>query len=193
MATELATNNQMIPNLIWYQNKESVIVDINKVNPDNYTLNIGESNFSYKTTLDNIDYQINFELFSDYERYESKIYNNQCRLIIHKKEETSFWTRLTSKKNLYKNYIKINWNNWVDEDEDDEDDMDNNFDMESMMRAMGGGGMPGMGMPGMDMGDMDMPNMDDEEEEDCCDEEGDCCDDEKDNCCETEECCNSEN
>mgnify|MGYP001394433650 CR=1 FL=1 len=196
MTTEMVNNVEMIPNLIWFQNKESVIIDINKVNSDNYDLKIDEKNFNYNTTLNNTIYKINFELFDEFEKFEHKIYNNQCRVIIYKKEETSFWTRLTSSKNLYKNNIKINWNNWVDEDDDEEENMDNNMDMESMMRAMGGGGMPGMGMPGMegmgmpDMEGMGMPDMEGMDMEGgCCDNEEGCCDDEKDDCCKDKECC----
>ena len=58
MTTEMVNNVEMIPNLIWFQNKESVIIDINKVNSDNYDLKIDEKNFNYNTTLNNTIYKI---------------------------------------------------------------------------------------------------------------------------------------
>ena len=57
MESESVNINEIIPNLSWYQNKESVMIDINNLNPEKYNISVEDKIFSYNTTIDNNNYK----------------------------------------------------------------------------------------------------------------------------------------
>ena len=198
----LEVKEKKIPNIFWYQTNENVIFDVHIHNLDKDIIEIKDNNFKINDDF----YSMEFSLFGDVidDNTEYKVFERYLRIVLKKKDEDNFWKYL-SKENIYKNNIKVNWDNWKDEDDDLSENGENNVDFEQMMANMGGmpgmegmGGMPGMeGMPDMEgMDDDDMEGMDDDDMEDMDNEiheseDKDCCTNEK--CCETLDCCEDEN
>ncbi|SMN18859.1 similar to Saccharomyces cerevisiae YKL117W SBA1 Co-chaperone that binds to and regulates Hsp90 family chaperones [Maudiozyma saulgeensis] len=101
-------------------------------------------------------YKLHIDFFKEIipDKTLHKIANGQHYFLkIYKKDlGLEYWPRLTKEKVKYQ-YIKTDFDKWVDEDEQDEVDADNNgidFSGANMGAGMGGPGMAGMpGMPGM--------------------------------------------
>jgi len=203
------------PIIKWYQNINFIILSIELSDGKDVNINFEEKEFFFKGYSNNIKYEIEFKLFDTINKDESIYVVNQNTIKVSlKKMNTDSWNYLTNDKNLYKNNIKIDWNNWVNDSDDDEPTNNENnsqfdtsqFDFQKMMESMQGmGGMPGMdgmsgmdGMPGMDgmdgMSGMDgMDGMQKIEAEDYCDDDDDDDDDTKK--CNDERCaekCNDE-
>lgn len=136
------------PNIFWFQSKENVILDI-------HIQNLNKNTVTIKNNIFNLDFDSYFMQFPFYESIhiddlEFKENENYLRIIMKKMDTENNWKYL-SQNNIYKNNIKVNWDNWYDEDEDEDED----FNLEQMMSGM---------MPPMDgmMPPMDgmMPTMD---------------------------------
>jgi hypothetical protein len=90
------------------------------------------------------------------------------------------WNSLLKDKNMYKNNIKVNWQNWDDSDDSDDDSDDNKnlnqsqyenqnqmngnqqFDFHKMMESMGGIGNMGEMLKNMNLGNSEEGNDDEE-------------------------------
>ena len=171
------------PSIFWFQDRLNVILDVHIQNLNKDTIIIKENHFS----INNDTYSMQFPFFENIndDEVEYRENENYLRIIVKKENEENFWKYL-SKNNLYKNNIKVNWDNWCDED-DEEDEMDMEQMMSGMMPPMDGmmppmdgmmpgmeGMMPGMNgmMPGME-GMEDFESGEDDDTEDNTDENTD--------------------
>lgn len=177
------------PIIKWYQSVNFINLNIELSDSKDVNIKFEDKEFFFNGSSNNIKYEIGFQLFDSINKEESIYIVNQNSIKVSlKKINTDSWNYLTNDKNLYKNNIKIDWNNWVNDSDDDEPANNGNnsqfdtsqFDFQKMMESMQGmGGMGGMpGMPGMDgmqsMDDMDgMPGMQKIDAEDYC-EDDDC-------------------
>ena len=103
-------------------------------------------------------YKLHIDFFKEIlpDKTLHKVANGQHYFLkIYKKDlGLEYWPRLTKEKVKYQ-YIKTDFDKWVDEDEQDELDADNNemdFAGAGMGAGMGGPGMGGPGMGGAGMG-----------------------------------------
>ncbi len=186
-----------IPGITWYQNLSHVYINLDlghhtDMSERNYHLDIQDDILSFSYAK----YQLKTSLYApaslekstDNGRYIKVTLQKTIKQIEEEKEqdkETSqlddkvFWNYLTNDAKFNKSHVKIDWQNWVDEDELDDTGDENNgmggMNMEEMMKM---GGMSGMdGMDGMDMSQL-MQNMEGGQEadggEDCWFDNQDC-------------------
>jgi prostaglandin-E synthase len=123
-----------IPNLKWYQDKDYVYLDIDAYNAVDFNLKIKDNNLNYSFVSNNNYYEMKFELFDNADHVKYIDCKSSIKITLQKKNK-EYWRNLTFEKNLYKNYIKLDWNKWIDEDSEEEN---NNFDFSNMMKNMGG-------------------------------------------------------
>lgn len=154
--------NSFTPVISWAQNKENVFLTVSlpyvtenevKLTDNSLVLNMEHNNKNFYFEL-----QLSGKVSDDI-KYRP---NGRNTMLVLSKEDkdVDFWNRLAENNETYKNFIKIDWDRWIDEDEEDDEDMGGmpgGMDMAQMQSMMGGmGGMPGMdgGMGGMDMAKM---------------------------------------
>ena len=170
------------PTLKWHQSKDYVYLIFEVHNSKNENILITNNSIYFNVISENNTYEMKFDLLEEIEK-ENSNYNITEKFVkvILKKVSSDNWKFLTKNRNIYKNNIKINWSEWVDEsDEEDNKGGQNDqsqFDFQNMMASMGGmGGMGGMeGMEGME--EM-MKGMGGDNEDGNCGDDEDGCDDE---------------
>jgi hypothetical protein len=165
-----SNKTNLIPSLIWHQNKDNIFFVIELPETSDHNIKIFDEKLDFYCLSNGKSYEMNFNFFENIDPENSSyIIENKHIKFSLKKKESNNWLFLTNDKNLYKNNIKINWNAWVDEDDEDEQpDFSQQMDFERMMASMGGGGMDiasMMGGGGMDMSSMMGENMDDSQDE----------------------------
>ncbi|OMJ28515.1 Protein wos2 [Smittium culicis] len=176
------------PTVLWAQRAELVYLTINLSDCKVSKFDLTEDKLEFAGSSNNQEYAFEIEFFDKVNVEESKKAVGQRSIFLHIAKKTTdapYWPRLQKGSKL--NFVKTDFNLWVDEDESDDEApasaanpmMPPGMDF-SQFGGMGGmpgmdalagmGGMPGMGgmggMPGMDalagMGGMGgMPNMDD--------------------------------
>ena len=155
-----SNNTNLIPSLIWHQNKESIFFVIELPETSEHNINISNEKLSFFALSSSKSYEMAFDFFENIDSEKSSyIIENKHIKFSLKKGESNNWLFLTKDKNVYRNNIKINWNAWVDEDEEDEPDLSQQMDFQRMMASMGGGGMDMASMMGGMGGGMDMASM----------------------------------
>ena len=162
-----------LPNLKWYQTNDCLFLEFEVVDSKNEVIKITENRIYFSVLSNNNNYMIDFELFENINVDESTyLVQEKSVKVILKKTSNERWSFLTKDKNIYKNNIKINWNNWVDDsDEEETQNPNSDFDFQKMMASMGGMGDMASMMQGMGgMGDMEsmmqgMDGMDNEQED----------------------------
>ena len=153
-----SNNTNLIPSLVWHQNKESIFFVIELPETSEHNINISDEKLYFYALSNSKSYEMAFDFFEniDNEKSSYTIENKHIKFSL-KKQESNNWLFLTKDKNVYRNNIKINWNAWVDEDEEEQPDLSQQMDFQRMMASMGGGmDMASMmgGMGGMDMASM---------------------------------------
>lgn len=179
----LEDKKHYIPSLLWYQNKDYIILSFEVYKCIEKKISFDSNNvyFNVVSNDNNSEYKMEFELFDEINTDDTNyVIDEKTVRVILKKKDNNNWTSLTKDKNLYKNNIKINWNKWVNESDDEEEEQPNNqnsfggnqqFDFQQMMQNMSGmGGMESMmqqmaGMGGMESMMQNMTGLDDNEEE----------------------------
>ena len=123
----------------------------------------------YAISKENI-YKIDFNLYDNINVEESKYtVNDKSIRIILKKISYINWNYLLKDKNCYKNNIKIDWNEWINDLDEEETNDSNQFDFQKIMESM----------KGMGSGLQQNEGEEDEEYEECEDDE-----DQDNNCCD---------
>jgi len=118
-----------IPQITWAQN--SKVIYLNIILEPNEISNIKLLN--NKIIFKHNEYFAELELENNIDIENSIINKNRIYELNLVKKENNFWNNLLKDKKLYKNYIKIDWSRWVDEDNindsetsDDEDNINYN-------------------------------------------------------------------
>lgn len=133
-----------IPTLKWTQKKETIDLIFEVYNAKEDLIEINENNINFHVISNDINYVMNFELYSNIDIEKSSYIINEKSIKMNlKKIDNEKWDYLTKDKTIYKNNIKIDWNTWInDSDDEDNNEMNVNqqFDFNQMMQSMGGMG-----------------------------------------------------
>lgn len=138
MAQLVLEKQFFIPTIKWYQTKEYITLNVEVYDSKNEIIKIMSDSISfYAESKENV-YKMDFNLYSNIEMKESKYsVNDKSIKIILKKTLQENWSYLLKDRNSYKNNIKIDWNEWIN-DMDDEVEESNQFNFEQMMQNMKG-------------------------------------------------------
>lgn len=144
MAQLVLEKQFFIPTIKWYQTKEYITLNVEVYDSKNEIIKIMSDSISfYAESKENV-YKMDFNLYSNIDMKESKYsVNDKSIKIVLKKTLQENWSYLLKDRNSYKNNIKIDWNEWIN-DMDDEVEESNQFNFEQMMQNMKGmeGGFP---------------------------------------------------
>ncbi len=120
------------PQIKWYQTGTEVILTINEKG-DNYNITQNDNFLNYKDDM----YECELELFDSFTIIKNNIQRNNLNIILNKKNENNEWDSLLKNSKLYKYFISVNWDKFINtiqipkEDIDNMDNMDNpNFNEE---------------------------------------------------------------
>ncbi|KAI5646954.1 hypothetical protein NE865_01209 [Phthorimaea operculella] len=137
------------PPVLWAQRKEDVFLTFN-VEAKDPIIKIEKDSVYFKgvNVPDNRGHEVTISLYDSVVPENSGFVNKgRCIEMVLKKEkkDAAYWPSLTKDKKK-PHYLKIDFNKWKDEDDEEEDGGgNNNYDIEEMLRSMGGGGMAGPG------------------------------------------------
>jgi len=120
------------PQIKWYQTDTEVILTIIEKG-DNYNITQNDNFLNYKDDM----YECELELFDSFTIIKNNIQRNNLNIILNKKNENNEWDSLLKNSKLYKYFISVNWDKFINtiqipkEDIDNMDNMDNpNFNEE---------------------------------------------------------------
>ena len=138
---------KFIPSLSWGQCPEYLFITIEWVSCSKPLIDLKTTEFYFRGEKEEKKYEMKFDLFNEIVVEESK-YSSTDRVIriVLKKKNYEKWVRITKEKNLYKQNIKVNWNDYESDEEEAEtksipmdfQSMINNpgFDFQKMMSCM---------------------------------------------------------
>ncbi|KAJ1613164.1 p23 and HSP20-like chaperones fold [Cryptosporidium canis] len=173
----------LFPTVLWAQTKKALFVTVDIPDLNDYKVELEEQFLKFHANVEGNEYGFELEFLKPINKEESRYQvTRSLHFMITKKEEER-WSYIVKDSSKTKNWLKCDWNRWVDTDE--EENPSNKFDMfggmDGMMGGMGGfdfsqlGDMSGMG--GMNFDDA----AEDEDEEEskgepesrnkCCDHE----------------------
>ena len=143
-----STNKKLIPSIRWHQTRDEIIIfiDIQNINKDlDNILKIENDKIIFDATINNNHYYMELILYNTINIDETNytIEEKFVKVTLTKNNMIQ-WSSLLQDKNMYKNNIKVNWQNWNDSDdsEDEKQDhtsnMNQQFDFHKMMESMGG-------------------------------------------------------
>ncbi len=146
MAEITTESKTFIPTLSWGQNPDYLFITIEWVS-QKPVIDLTPTEFHFNGEKEGKTYVMKFELFNEIDVEESKIkITERCVRIMLKKKDYEKWIRITKDKNLYKQNIRVNWNDYDSEEEEAETksipmDFQNmmnnpNFDFQKMISSM---------------------------------------------------------
>ncbi|KAF7457802.1 co-chaperone p23 [Cryptosporidium felis] len=161
----------LFPTVLWAQTKKALFVTVDLPDIKDYKVDLEEDYLKFYAKVDNNEYGFKLEFLKPINKEESKYQvTRSLHFMITKKEEER-WASITKDSSNTRNWLKCDWNRWIDTDE--EENPTNKFDMFGGMDGMGGmGGMGGFDLSQLGdmsgMGDMnfdeDLPEDEDDEE-----------------------------
>lgn len=154
------------PEILWAQRSDKVFLTVELLDAKNADVKLTpEGRFTFSATVGANDqkFETDLELFGAIEVEKSAINKGQRHTaVVLEKAKSEWWPRLLKATGKAPQFVKVDWNKWVDEDEEDEAppmDMGGMGGMPdfSSMSGMGGmGGMPDFsGMGGDDDEDIE--------------------------------------
>jgi hypothetical protein len=169
---------KLIPSIRWHQTSTHVFIffDVHNIDKNNI-INIESNKIYFNVMSNNNNYNIELHLYDSVIVEESNyVIDEKCvKFTLTKSNDNNLsWNSLLKDKNMYKNNIKVNWQNWDDSDDEEDNQQNMNlggnqqFDFHKMMESMGGiGGMGDMlkNMNGMENNQLN-DNEDNEDNED---------------------------
>lgn len=185
MPTKAGASGPLHPQVLWAQ-RENVLYltfDVDDMKIDDLSVTQNQLHIKGAGGHEKTLYECSLEFYGDLdaESYRRIAGDRRVELVIPKKLDAgkgSWWPRLLKSSGRVA-WIKVDFNKWKDEDESDKEGEDQ-FDLNNMMRNLGGAGAGGgmgagdIGMPPPDLGDFDdsdnedLPDLEDdapEEEE----------------------------
>ena len=79
-----------IPSLVWYQNKNNIVIDIEISDYKNQSLNLKENIFDFKCQKDIKQYEMNFELCNNIKQHYVKYNESNINIISRSAYNGSF-------------------------------------------------------------------------------------------------------
>jgi len=104
-----------IPQIKWYQTKNEVVICILEKG-DNYNIQQNDNFFIYKDDI----YDFEIELFDSFTIDRTNIQRNNLNIILNKNNDTiddtnsNEWNSLLKNSKLYKYFISLNWDKFID-------------------------------------------------------------------------------
>lgn len=128
------------PEILWAQRSDKVFLTVELLDAKNADVKLTpEGRFTFSATVgaNNQKFETDLELFGAIEVEKSSINKGQRHTaVVLEKTKSEWWPRLLKATGKAPQFVKVDWNKWVDEDEEDE----------APAMDMGGiGGMGGMG------------------------------------------------
>lgn len=168
------------PEILWAQRSDKVYLTVELLDaksPDVKLLPEGRFTFSATVGANNQKFETDLELYAAIDVEKSVVNKGQRHTtVVLEKTTSEWWPRLVKATGKAPQFVKVDWNKWVDEDEEDEAPAMDMGGMGGMGGGMGGmpdfsamGGMGGMGggMPDFSgMGGMGGDDDDDIEDDD---------------------------
>jgi len=115
-----------IPQIKWYQTDTEVILTINEKG-DNYNITQNDNFLNYKDDM----YECELELFDSFTIIKNNIQRNNLNIILNKKNENNEWDSLLKNSKLYKYFISVNWDKFINTIQIPKDDIDNMDNMDN--------------------------------------------------------------
>ena len=108
------------PQIKWYQTDTEVILTINEKG-DNYNITQNDNFLNYKDDI----YECELELFDSFTIIKNNIQRNNLNIILNKKNENNEWDSLLKNSKLYKYFISVNWDKFINTIQIPKEDIDN--------------------------------------------------------------------
>uniref|UniRef100_A0A7S0DRL4 CS domain-containing protein n=1 Tax=Amorphochlora amoebiformis TaxID=1561963 RepID=A0A7S0DRL4_9EUKA len=132
------------PTFKWAQSRSKVFVTIQLTNIDDLKHSISDKSFAFTGVRGPKKYELNFEMPHAVDPKASKfVPGRHPRFDIAKADSKIFWTRLCSDKRRFKNFCKVDFDKWKDEDElYDEEEEDDSKEEEKKTGEVSAMGVP---------------------------------------------------